>query len=160
MSDEPNALTAVPPTELSNTHATVNKGTLRDRAPGHLMFSGEIRGHYANCAVKEFKAIHGPLDDQLNKWAEELGVGFLVVDVKYAPPNMLVTYTLTLDDDDIDEMNEHQEEIDRVLRASRARKAEKKRADEEAAQKVHEEENALIALGKRCRDNHSKKGDS
>lgn len=159
MSDKPNPLAAVNNEDLANTYQTVNKGLINDRAPGHLNLAGDVRGHYAYSAVKEFKAINGPLDEQINKWAETMPVPYLVAAIHYAPPSCLLVYTLNLDQEDIQEMNDHAEEIDRILAEKRAIRAAKKKADEEAAQKVFEEEAKLIELGRRCRDNHSKKGE-
>jgi hypothetical protein len=159
LSDHPNPLAAVNNEDLANRYPILNKKLISERAPGHMNMAGEVRGHYAHSAVKEFQEANGPLDQQINEWAKTMPVPYLVAGIYYAPPRCMLVYTLNLDDDDIQEMNENQEEIDRILKASRERKAAKRREDEEAAQKVHAEEEELIKLGKRCRDNHSKKGD-
>lgn len=154
-----NPLAAVNNEDLANTYKTLNRDLISDRAPGKLNMAGEVRGHYSHTAVKEFASINGPLDKQINDWAAEWPVPYLVCDIKYSPPYALVIYTINLDDEDIQEMNDHAEEIEQVLAGKRAARKAKKAAEAEAAKKVHEEEAELIKLGRRCRDNHSKKKD-
>lgn len=127
---------------------------LVDRQPGKLNISGELRASYTGCATKMFREINGPLDEQLNKWAETWEFTYTIVGIHLAPPFLMVVYTCMLEEEDITELQEHQEEVEAILREKRQARAEKRRVEEEEAKKVWEEEAELIRVGKRCRDNH------
>lgn len=141
----------VHPTELGNT---VKPLTLIDKQPGKLSISGEIRASYEGVAAKMFEAANGPLDAQLNEWAEQHKIGYIVVGMHFNYPHLLVFYTAALESEDIREMEDHYEEWQQFVREKRAARTAKKAEEEAAAKAVFEEEAEMIVLGRKCKENH------
>lgn len=155
------------PDSLSNnspdvgTNGIADPGTLIiDKYPGKLYRSGEVAGHYFGCKAKLFiKYGGGPeVDDQLNKWAEENDLKYIVVEMQYSYDALLILYTQRLDEEDQQVLRDHGDEIARVVQEKRDERRKAKEEAEAALLKTMQEERELAELGRRCKENHPKGG--
>lgn len=121
--------------------------------PGKMNFVSE-RGHFSGCKVVELADNASALNAYFNE-----NPGLLVVEMIHKPAtdSVLLVLSKVLTDEEVQDMNDY---------ATAARElADKRKAVREAAQAEQAvkdaaaaaEEKELIALGRRCRENHGKR---
>lgn len=121
---------------------------------GVINIGGQFQGHYSKCNVVYFEEdCNATVGQKIMTFFEHVQ-GQLVVNMLTCGQGVLVTYTKTLEDAEIDVINEWGNEINKKLEAKReAEYAEQqKQADAEAAKET--ETKRLAQLGEVCEANH------